>query len=178
MEITEANFQLYRNQGGYDFLGRSVDKLRTTEQLAKTKEVCNNLSLDGLVLIGASHTITDASIVSEHFLREGVPTRIVAVPCTLDGNVHHDMFEQSVGFDSASKLYGQLIGNLMTDAASAIKYWYFIRLMGRDPSHLAVECALNTQPNYVVVSEEMVSENLTLNDLVNQLADVVSDRAA
>jgi 6-phosphofructokinase len=112
--------------------------------------------LDGLVLIGASHTLTDASILTEYFLTEGVNTRVVGVPCTLDGNVYHEMFEQSVGFDSASKLYGQLIGNLMTDAASAVKYWYFIRLMGRDPSHLAIECALNTQPNYVVVSEEMV----------------------
>ena len=129
-------------------------------------------------MIGASHTLTDAALVSEYFLNQEVATRVVGVPCTLDGNVDHEMFEQAVGFDTASSVYGQLIGNMMTDAASAVKYFYFIRLMGRDPSHLVLECALNTQCNFVVISEEMENEGLNLQDLVNQMADVVTERAA
>ena len=142
IEITASNFEFYANQGGYHFLGRSQDKIRTKEELEKTRASCQKLALDGLVLIGASHTFTDALILSNYFLEQKVATRIICVPATIDNNIGHHMLETVVGFDTASKVYSQLIGNIMIDAASAIKYWYFIRLMGRDPSHLVLECAL------------------------------------
>lgn len=100
------------------------------------------LKLDGLVLVGASHTCTDALILTNFFLENKIQTNVIAIPATIDNNVGHHMLETVVGFDTAAKLYSQLIGNIMIDAASATKYWYFIRLMGRDPSHLVLECAL------------------------------------
>lgn len=123
-------------------LGRTADKLRDPSELESTKNTCVKLKLDGLVLVGASHTFTDALILSNYFLENKIPTNVIAIPATIDNNVGHHMLETVVGFDTASKLYSQLIGNIMIDAASATKYWYFIRLMGRDPSHLVLECAL------------------------------------
>mmetsp|Transcript_5370 Transcript_5370/g.3083 ORF Transcript_5370/g.3083 Transcript_5370/m.3083 type:complete len:134 (+) Transcript_5370:1571-1972(+) len=133
---------MFRNSGGFEFLGRSLDSIRTHIQLEKTKATCQALDLDGLVLIGATHTMTDAALLSEQFLKEGLKTRVIPIPVTVDGNIQHEMFESVVGFDTASKVFSELIGNIMTDAASSIKYWYFIRLMGRDPSHLIMECGL------------------------------------
>lgn len=116
--------------------------MRTKDELEKTKATCDKFGLDGLVLVGASHTCTDAMILTNYFLEKSVPTRIICIPSSIDGNIGHHMLEAVCGFDTASKLYGQLIGNLMIDASSAVKYFYFIRLMGRDPSHLVLECAL------------------------------------
>eukprot|EP01017_Pseudomicrothorax_dubius_P042458 TRINITY_DN6933_c0_g1_i4.p1 TRINITY_DN6933_c0_g1~~TRINITY_DN6933_c0_g1_i4.p1 ORF type:complete len:461 (+),score=153.97 TRINITY_DN6933_c0_g1_i4:42-1385(+) len=131
------------------------------------------LRLDGLVLFGATHTVTDAMYLSEAFLKNGVNTSVIAVPGSVDGNVHHSMLEGTVGFDSASKVYSQLIGNILIDSASSVKYWYFIRLMGRDPSHLVLESALQTQPNHVLISEEIASKGQTLDDVVREIADLV-----
>ena len=129
--------------------------MRSPKELSAVKNTCLTLDLDGLVVVGASHTLTDTIIVSNYLLRENVKTRVVAVPCTVDNNIQHPMLEGIVGFDSSSKTYSQLIGNIMIDAASAVKYWYFIRLMGRDPSHLVLECALQTHPNVVLISEDI-----------------------
>jgi 6-phosphofructokinase 1 len=177
IEITEENFSLYKNQGGFDFLGRSVDKIRIDEELEKTKNACEALDLDGLVLVGATHTLTDSLKLSEYFLAKNVKTGVIAVPCTVDGNIDHPLFEATVGFDTASKVYSQLVGNIMTDSASATKYWYLIRLMGRDPSHLVLECALQTHPNYVIISEECSNRGQNLNDIVNDICDVIAERA-
>jgi 6-phosphofructokinase 1 len=133
--------------------------------------------ITGIVMAGATHTLTDAASLSEYFLRNGINTKVVVIPVTLDGNIRHNFLQMSLGFDTASKVYSQLIGNMLTDSASAIKYWYFIRLMGREPSHLALECALKTHPNMVIISEECSFRNETLYDVVNRIADVVNERA-
>lgn len=177
IEITEDNFKLFKNHGGYDYLGRSVDKIRSKEELEGTKNICEKLDLDGLILVGASHTLTDSLFLTEYFIANHVKTSIITVPCSVDGTVHHPLFEAPVGFDTASKVYSQLIGNIMTDSASATKYWYLIRLMGRDPSHLVLECALQTHPNYVIISEECAKNGQNLNDIVNDICDVISERA-
>lgn len=133
---------MFRNQGGFDFLGRNEDSLRSADDLQAAKGLCEALQLDGLVLIGATHTLTDAARLAEFFLNSGVKTRVIGVPASVDNNLKHPLMEATIGFDTASRVNSQLIGNLMTDSASATKYWYFIRLMGRDPSHLVLEAAL------------------------------------
>lgn len=153
-EMTRDNYSNYVNLGGYDYIGRGSDVLRTPEQKAKALEVCNGLGLTGLVFVGATGAMTDACHLAEYFEANNCGTRIVTIPATVDGNIHHLYFQTSIGFDTCSKFYSQLIGNMLTDSASAIKYWYFIRLMGKEPSHLATECALKTSPNYVIISEE------------------------
>jgi diphosphate--fructose-6-phosphate 1-phosphotransferase len=177
IEITEESFKPFRNLGGVDYLGRSHDQLRTPDQQAKAAEVCKKLGLTGLVLVGATHTLTDAALLSEYFLANGVDTRVVAIPATVDGNIRHNYVSSAIGFDTASKVYSQLVGNMLTDSASAIKYWYFIRLMGKDPSHLAVECAMQTHPNMVIVSEECAQRGETLYDIVNRICDLVVERS-
>lgn len=177
IEITENNFANYKNHGGFDYLGRSVDKVRSKEELEKTKKVCLELKLDGIIFVGASHTLTDALLVTEYFREHAVGTSVIGIPCSVDGNIKHPLFEATIGFDTASKVYSQLIGNIMTDSASATKYWYLIRLMGRDPSHLVLECALQTRPNYVIISEECGERGQSLNDIVNDICDVIVKRA-
>jgi len=135
------------------------------------------LQLTGLILVGATHTLTDAAYLSEYFKIKNIETRVVAIPSTVDGNIHHNYIATSLGFDTASKVYAQQIGNMLTDSASAIKYWYFIRLMGRDPSHLALEAALKTHPNMVIISEECSSRGETLINVVNRICDVIQERA-
>jgi len=135
------------------------------------------MQLDGLVLIGASHTLTDAAYLTDFFIENNVKTRVIAVPCTIDNNLGNHMLEQSVGFDTASKLYSQLIGNMMIDSASAIKYWYFMRLMGRDPSHLVLECSLQTRSNITIVSEEVAQKGQNLEEVVKYIADIVALRS-
>lgn len=176
LEITPEVFKLFRNQGGFDILGRSIDSLRSPEELAGAKTACATHNLHGLVLIGASHTLTDAAYLTEYFLANAVSTCVVGVPVTIDGNIDHPMFETSVGFDTASRLYAQLIGNIMTDAASSTKYWYFIRLMGRDPSHLVLETALQTHPNVLIISEENKGKGDSMQDIVRYIADCVEER--
>jgi 6-phosphofructokinase 1 len=130
-----------------------------------------------MILVGASHTLTDALLVSEYFRENKLKTGVIGIPCSVDGNIKHPLFEACIGFDTASKVYSQLVGNIMTDSASATKYWYLIRLMGRDPSHLVLECALQTHPNYVIISEECRERGQNLNDIVNDICDVIVKRA-
>lgn len=177
IEITEENFANYKNHGGFDFLGRSVDKVRSKEELLKTKIICEELNLNGIIFVGATHTLTDALLITEYFKENNMKTNVIGIPCSVDGNVKHPLFEACIGFDTASKVYSQLIGNIMTDSASATKYWYLIRLMGRDPSHLVLECALQTHPNCVIISEECGQRGQNLNDIVNDICDVISQRA-
>jgi len=160
--MTRESFKYYVNLGGIDYIGRGYDELRSDFQKKKAAEVCTKLGLDGLVMVGATSTMTDAAHLSEYFLANKVSTSVIVIPGTVDGNIHHKYISTSIGFDSASKVYSQLIGNMLTDSASAVKYWYFIRLMGKDPSHLALECGLKTCPNMVIVSEECNNARETL----------------
>ena len=121
--------------------------------------------------------MTDALYLAEHFKENDATCKVITVPATVDGNIHHNYIQTSIGFDTASKIYSQLIGNMLTDSASAIKYWYFVRLMGKDPSHLAIECALKTSPNYVIISEECKDRNESIADIVYSLCEVISRRA-
>ena len=171
--INDENFEYFKNLGGYTFLGRSNDKIRDPSELEKTKNTCLKLKLDGLVLIGASHTLTDGLILSNYFLEQNISTSVIVIPASIDNNVGHSMLETIVGFDTASKLYSQLIGNIMIDAASATKYWYFIRLMGRDPSHLVLECALQTHPNITIISEDIAQKGWNFQDIVNYVSDII-----
>lgn len=182
IDITEDNFKLYNNLGGYDYLGRSIDRIRSEEELDKAVAVCDKLKLDGLILVGASHTLSDAALLTNYIIKKNKLlntklTNIVAVPCTVDNNVNHLMFEATIGFDTASKMYSQLIGNIMTDAASNTKYWYFIRLMGRNPSHVVLESSLQTRPNYTIISEEIAKNKLNLNNIVDEICDIIIQRA-
>lgn len=121
--------------------------------------------------------MTDACNLTEYFLSKAISTRVIAIPSTLDGNIRHGFFECSIGFDTATKVYSQLVGNMLSDSASAIKYWYFIRLMGKDPSHLALECALKTHPNIVIVSEESNFRGESLYDIVIRICEIIVIRA-
>lgn len=176
-EMTRESFANYVNLGGFDYIGRGGDELRTDEQKAKALQVTGDLGLTGLVLVGATGCMTDALYLAEYFEAQGSPTKVVVVPATVDGNIHHDYFQTAIGFDTAAKVYSQLIGNMLTDSASAIKYWYFIRLMGKEPSHLATECALKTSPNLVVISEECQDRHESLKDVVESLCDAIQKRA-
>jgi diphosphate--fructose-6-phosphate 1-phosphotransferase len=177
IKLTEESFAPYRNLGGYDYLGKSKDQLDQShfEPLAKQ---CKKNGITGLVVVGATHSLTDCIKVSEYFKSNKIDTNVVNIPATIDGNIRHNYFQACLGFDTAAKIYSQLIGNMLTDSASAIKYWYFIRLMGRDPSHLALECALKTHPNMVIISEECAYRGESLPDIVRRIADLVQDRAA
>ncbi|CAG9324391.1 unnamed protein product [Blepharisma stoltei] len=177
-KITAKNFLPYRNQGGMDFLGRSGDAIRGAEQFRKVKETCEQLDLDGLVVVGATHSLTDAAYLADYFITENVKTKIIGIPASIDANISHRLFETTIGFDTASRLNAQMVGNMITDSASAIKYWYFVRLMGRDPSHLVLECALQTHPNAAIISEFFKQEGYTLIDIVKYIADIVCERAS
>ena len=177
LKITEESFAPYRNLGGYDYLGKSKDHL-SEEHYEGLAVSCKKNGITGLVLVGATHTLTDAVRVSEYFKSNKIDTNVVVVPATLDGNIRHTYLQATLGFDTAAKVYAQLIGNMLTDSASAIKYWYFIRLMGRDPSHLALECALRTHPNMCLISEECAYRGESLPDIVRRIADLVVERAA
>jgi diphosphate--fructose-6-phosphate 1-phosphotransferase len=177
VEIDEESFKPFRNLGGYDYLGRSHDYLRTPAEQEQAAKVCKEKGFTGLVMIGATHTLSDACSLSEYFLTNEVDTRVVGIPATVNGNIRHSFISTSIGFDTASKVYSQLIGNMLSDSASAIKYWYFIRLMGRDPSHLVLECAMQTHPNLVIISEESSNRGETLIDIVNRICDIIVERA-
>jgi diphosphate--fructose-6-phosphate 1-phosphotransferase len=174
--ITEQSFAPYRNLGGVDYLGRSSSQLLEAD-FGVLAESCKKHAITGLVLAGATHAITDAARLAEYFLQRDISTNVVVIPATLDGNIRHQFLQMSLGFDTASKVYSQLIGNMLTDSASAIKYWYFIRLMGKDPSHLALECALRTHPNMTIISEECAFRGETLYDIVNRICDIVVERS-
>ena len=177
VEITEENFKPFKNLGGYDYLGRTHDYLRSDNEQKQAAKLCKELSLNGLVMVGATHTLSDACALSQFFLANDIQTRVIGIPSTVNGNIRHNFISTSIGFDTASKVYSQLIGNMLSDSASAIKYWYFIRLMGRDPSHLVLECAMQTHPNLVIISEECSSRGETLIDIVNRICDIVAERA-
>ncbi|KAH9759803.1 Pyrophosphate--fructose 6-phosphate 1-phosphotransferase subunit alpha 2 [Citrus sinensis] len=158
-------------------LGRTKDQIRTTEQVNAALTACKNLNLDGLVIIGGVTSNTDAAYLAETFAEAKCPTKVVGVPVTLNGDLKNQFVETNVGFDTICKVNSQLISNVCTDALSAEKYYYFIRLMGRRASHVALECTLQSHPNMVILGEEVAASKLTLFDLTKQICDAVQARA-
>lgn len=177
LEITDDILATYKNQGGYDLLGRTKDQIRTTEQVNAAMAACKALKLDGLVVIGGVTSNTDAAQLAETFAEAKCQTKVVGVPVTLNGDLKNQFVETNVGFDTICKVNSQLISNVCTDALSAEKYYYFIRLMGRKASHVALECTLQSHPNMVVLGEEVAASKLTLFDITKQICDAVQARA-
>ncbi|CAM8972262.1 hypothetical protein QQ045_029657 [Rhodiola kirilowii] len=177
LEISDDILATYKNQGGYDLLGRTKDQIRTTEQVNAALAACQNLKLDGLVIIGGVTSNTDAAQLAETFAEAKCPTKVVGVPVTLNGDLKNQFVETNVGFDTICKVNSQLISNTCTDALSAEKYYYFVRLMGRKASHVALECALQSHPNMVILGEEVAASKLTLFDLTKQICDAVQSRS-
>lgn len=161
-----------RNQGGFDLIGSGRTKIETKEQLEASLKTVTTHQLDGLVIIGGDDSNTNAAILAEYFLDKGCKTGVIGVPKTIDGDLRSQEIEISFGFDSACKTYSELIGNIARDALSAKKYYHFIKLMGRSASHVALECALATQPNLVLISEERRS----LAQITNEIADLICRR--
>ncbi|KAK3155083.1 hypothetical protein QOZ80_2BG0198630 [Eleusine coracana subsp. coracana] len=177
LEITDEVLSSYKNQGGYDMLGRTKDQIRTTEQVNGAMASCQALKLDALVIIGGVTSNTDAAQLAETFAAAKCPTKVVGVPVTLNGDLKNQFVETTVGFDTICKVNSQLISNVCTDALSAEKYYYFIRLMGRKASHVALECALQSHPNMVILGEEVAASKLTIFDITKQICDAVQARA-
>ncbi|XP_042454753.1 pyrophosphate--fructose 6-phosphate 1-phosphotransferase subunit alpha-like [Zingiber officinale] len=177
VEITDDILSTYKNQGGYDLLGRTKDQIRSTEQVNAAMLACKDLMLDGLVIIGGVTSNTDAAQLAETFAELKCPTKVVGVPVTLNGDLKNQFVETNVGFDTICKVNSQLISNVCTDALSAEKYYYFIRLMGRKASHVALECTLQSHPNLVILGEEVTSSKSTIFDITKQLCDAVQARA-
>lgn len=168
----------YRNQGGFDIIGTGRDKIETDKQLLASRVVCENLALDGLVIIGGDDSNTNAALLAEYFKSHHLKTNVVGVPKTIDGDLKSSLgVEVSFGFDTACMIYSELIGNIATDANSSRKYYHFIRLMGRSASHITLECALQTRPNITLIGEEVAARKQTLSDLTNELCHVIVERA-
>ena len=177
-ELTAETIDAYRNTGGFDMIMSGRDKIEKPEDLAACKKNFEDMRLDGVVIIGGDDSNTNAAMLAEYLRAAGSKTVVIGVPKTIDGDMKNDQIEASFGFDTACKLYSELIGNISRDATSAVKYWHFIRLMGRSASHVALECALQTHPNVCLVSEEIQARGTTLGEIVDYVAGVVVDRAA
>ncbi|URD91681.1 Pyrophosphate--fructose 6-phosphate 1-phosphotransferase subunit [Musa troglodytarum] len=176
LEITDEVLATYKNQGGYDLLGRTVDQIRTTEQVNAALTACRDLKLDGLVIVGVTSN-SDAAQLAETFAEAKCPTKVVGVPVTFYGDLKNQFVETDVGFDTVCRVNSQLISNVCIDALSAEKYYYFIRLMGRKASHVALECALQSHPNMLILGEEVALSKLTIFDITKQICDAVQARA-
>lgn len=178
VELTSAIIDEYRNTGGFDIIGSGRTKLETKEQFDKGLEILKELKIKALVIIGGDDSNTNAAILAEYYKSINAGVQVIGCPKTIDGDLKNGLIETSFGFDTATKVYSEVIGNIQRDCNSAKKYWHFIKLMGRSASHIALECALQTQPNVCIISEEVEAKNLTLQDVVNNIADIVAARAA
>ncbi|MDY2755303.1 MAG: diphosphate--fructose-6-phosphate 1-phosphotransferase, partial [Candidatus Treponema excrementipullorum] len=177
VEITDEFMNEYRNTGGFDMIGSGRTKIETPEQYAASVATAEKLDLDAIVIIGGDDSNTNAALLAEKFLELGKKTRVIGVPKTIDGDLKNEQIETSFGFDTACKTYSELIGNIGRDANSAKKYWHFIKLMGRSASHIALECALQTQPNVCLISEEVEAKKMTLRQITENICSVIAKRA-
>ena len=178
MELTADIIDEYRNTGGFDIIGSGRTKLEKEEQFEKGYEILKELGIKALVIIGGDDSNTNACVLAEYYAAKNYGVQVIGCPKTIDGDLKNDMIETSFGFDTACKTYSEVIGNIERDCNSARKYWHFIKLMGRSASHIALECALQTQPNICIISEEVEAKNMSLDDIVTYIAQVVADRAA
>lgn len=176
-ELTAQLLAPYRNQGGFDMIGSGRTKIETEEQFQAAEACVRALKLDGLVVIGGDDSNTNAALLAEYFLKKNCPTTVVGVPKTIDGDLANADIEISFGFDTATKTYSETIGNIARDALSAKKYYYFIKLMGRSASNIALECALQTQPNMVLIGEEVAAKQQTLQQVTTEICDLICQRA-
>lgn len=168
----------FRNTGGFDMIGSGRTKLEKIEQFDKVAENCKALGIRALIIIGGDDSNTNASVLAEYFWAKQLPIQVIGCPKTIDGDLKNEQVEISFGFDTATKLYSELIGNIARDASSARKYWHFIKLMGRSASHVTLECALQTHPNAALISEEVAAKKHTLRHIVERLTAIVRDRSA
>ena len=178
IELTPEIIDEYRNTGGFDIIGSGRTKLEEKEQFDKGLEVLKKLDIRALVIIGGDDSNTNAAVLAEYYKAIGAPIQVIGCPKTIDGDLKNEQIETSFGFDTATKVYSEVIGNIQRDCNSARKYWHFIKLMGRSASHIALECALQVQPNVAIISEEVEAKRLTLDDVVTYIAEVVAQRAA
>jgi pyrophosphate--fructose-6-phosphate 1-phosphotransferase len=176
-KIDQALLASYRNMGGFDLLGSGRTKIETAEQLQASLATVRNLDLDGLVVIGGDDSNTNACILAQYFLNHGCKVHVVGVPKTIDGDLQNEYVSISFGFDSACKVYSEMIGNIARDAISAKKYYHFIKLMGRSASHITLECALATQINYSLLGEEIADRGTTLSQIISDISDMIVKRA-
>ena len=177
IEITAELVDEYRNTGGFDIIGSGRTKLEKKEQFDKGLEILQALDIKALVIIGGDDSNTNACVLAEYYKAIGAGVQVIGCPKTIDGDLKNSEIEASFGFDTATKVYSEVIGNIMRDCNSAKKYWHFIKLMGRSASHVTLECALQTHPNVTLIGEEVEAKNQTLDDIVTYIAEVVTDRA-
>ena len=178
MELTAEIVEEYRNTGGFDIIGSGRTKLEKEEQFEKGYEIIKELGINALVIIGGDDSNTNACVLAEYYAAKKYGVQVIGCPKTIDGDLKNEMIETSFGFDTACKTYSEMIGNIQRDCNSSRKYWHFIKLMGRSASHIALECALQTQPNLCIVSEEVEANNMSLDDVVTYIAQAVATRAA
>ena len=178
MELTGDIIDEYRNTGGFDMIGSGRTKLETKEQFESGLQIIRELNIKAVVIIGGDDSNTNACILAEYYAANNYGVQVIGCPKTIDGDLKNEQIETSFGFDTACKTYAEVIGNIQRDANSARKYWHFIKLMGRSASHIALECALQCQPNVCIISEEVEAKNQTLDDIVTYIAGVVAQRAA
>ena len=178
MELTADIIDEYRNTGGFDIIGSGRTKLEKEEQFEKGLEILKELNIKALVIIGGDDSNTNACVLAEYYAAKNCGVQVIGCPKTIDGDLKNEMIETSFGFDTACKTYAEVIGNIQRDCNSARKYWHFIKLMGRSASHIALECALQVQPNICIISEEVEAKDMSLDDIVTGIAQVVANRAA
>ena len=178
MELTADIIDEYRNTGGFDIIGSGRTKLEKEEQFDKGYEILKQLGIKALVIIGGDDSNTNACVLAEYYAAKKYGVQVIGCPKTIDGDLKNEMIETSFGFDTACKTYAEVIGNIQRDCNSARKYWHFIKLMGRSASHIALECALQVQPNVCIVSEEVEANDMSLDDVVTYIAQIVANRAA
>lgn len=178
IKFTDKIIDEYRNTGGFDIIGSGRTKIETDEQYAAAAKNAKANKLDALVIIGGDDSNTNAALLAEYFIQNKIPTQVIGVPKTIDGDLKNALIETSFGFDTACKTFSELIGNIGRDANSAKKYWHFIKLMGRSASHIALECALQTQPNICLISEEIAAKKTTLRGIIEGICTVITKRAA
>ena len=178
IELTAPIIDEYRNTGGFDIIGSGRTKLEKKEQFDEGLKILNELGIKALVIIGGDDSNTNAAILAEYYKEKNTGIQVIGCPKTIDGDLKNDVIETSFGFDTATKVYSEVIGNIQRDCNSAKKYWHFIKLMGRSASHIALECALQTQPNICLISEEVEANNMSLDQIVEYIAGIVKSRAA
>ncbi len=176
-ELTEEIIDEYRNTGGFDIIGSGRTKLETKEQFDKGLEILKELDIQALVIIGGDDSNTNACVLAEYYASINAGVQVIGCPKTIDGDLKNEQIETSFGFDTACKVYSELIGNIQRDCNSARKYWHFIKVMGRSASHIALECALQTHPNICIVSEEVEAKEWSLDNIIDQIAGVIANRA-
>lgn len=177
IDLVQQIVDRYRNQGGFNLIGSGRTKIETVEQFAEAENTARKLNLDGIVVIGGDDSNTNAALLAEYFIAKGLKTSVIGVPKTIDGDLKNQEIAISFGFDTATKVYSEIIGNIACDAFSARKYYHFIKLMGRSASHVILECALQVHPNYTIIGEEVAVSQRSLQDIVKELSDLIVARS-